>query len=333
MKYFMSSFFVAIIGFLLSLYIGGISALYITMLLSVLEVSMSFDNAVVNAKVLETMEPKWQKRFILFGMPIAVFGMRFIFPIIIVAISSHLGIYETYDLAINNPIKYHSVLESAHPIIYAFGGAFLLMVFLDFLFDTEKDETWIKIIEKSKVVSKFSEIENIKLIIAIFMGLLLTSLTSSSAVAMAYFSGLFLHSIIGLLDDILGTDGIRSGIMGLLYLEVLDASFSFDGVIGAFALSSNIFIIMIGLGIGAMFVRSLTLYLVEKKTLTEYRYLEHGAHYAILALSIIMFIKMFIDINEIIVGTIGIFFIALATYQSIVENTADNKVAYQKKGE
>ncbi|HIO95776.1 MAG TPA: DUF475 domain-containing protein [Campylobacterales bacterium] len=108
--------------------------------------------------------------------------------------------------------------------------------------------------------------------------------------------------------------------MGFLYLEVLDASFSFDGVIGAFALSGDIFIIMIGLGIGAMFVRSLTLYMLEKKTLTEYRYLEHGAHYAILALAVIMLSKIFIHINEVIVGTVGISFIAVAVYHLIKAN-------------
>ena len=113
--------------------------------------------------------------------------------------------------------------------------------------------------------------------------LYLIHLTQDVSIAIAYFSGILLHSFISSLDDLFSTDGVRSGIIGLIYLEILDASFSFDGVIGAFALSSDIFIIMIGLGIGAMFVRSLTLYLVEKKTLAEFIYLEHGAHYAIFA--------------------------------------------------
>src|SRR5207245_6010504 len=73
-----------------------------------------------------------------------------------------------------------------------------------------------------------------------------------------------------------------------LYLEVLDASFSFDGVVGAFAITSDPIIIAIGLGIGAMFIRSLTVYLVKKGTLAEYVYLEHGALYAIGALAILL---------------------------------------------
>jgi hypothetical protein len=99
-------------------------------------------------------------------------------------------------------------------------------------------------------------------------------------------------------------------------LEILDASFSFDGVIGAFALSSDIFIIMVGLGIGAMYVRSITIHLVEAGTLTEYKYLEHGAHYAIGALALIMFIKMFTEVNELIVGGLGIAFIIVALIHS-----------------
>ncbi len=320
MRYFISSLIITIIGLALAFYIGGLYALYITALLAILEVSLSFDNAVVNAKVLETMEPKWQKRFITLGIPIAVFGMRFLFPIIIVAVAGGLGFFETFNLALNEPAKYQATLESVDKLIYAFGGAFLFMVFLDFIFDVDREEKWIKVIEDSKTLNMAGHINNIEMILAIAIGLYLVSMTNDVGVAIAYFSGVFLHSLIASLDEILSTDGVRSGIMGFLYLEVLDASFSFDGVIGAFALSSNIFIIMIGLGIGAMFVRSLTLYFVEKKTLTEYRYLEHGAHYAIFALAFVMFAKMFIHINEVIVGTIGVTFIAVATLHSIWVN-------------
>jgi len=320
MKHFYSSTVITVIGLVIAFYLGGFHALYITALLAVLEVSLSFDNAVVNAKVLETMEPKWQKRFITFGIPIAVFGMRLVFPIIIVAVAGNLGVIETFSLALNEPVKYQHTLESVGTIIYAFGGSFLLMVFLDFIFETDREEKWIQIIENSNTLNKAGNVNNIEMIIATAIGLGLIYETANSGIAMAYFGGIFLHSLIASLDDLMSADGVRSGVMGFLYLEVLDASFSFDGVIGAFALSSNIFIIMIGLGVGAMFVRSLTLYFVEKKTLTEYRYLEHGAHYAILALALVMFGKMFMHINEIFVGTIGVTFIGIATYHSIVAN-------------
>ena len=320
MQHFKSSFIVIAVGLGLALYIGGISALYIVTLLAVLEISLSFDNAVVNAKVLETMEIKWQERFITWGMIVAVFGMRFIFPIVIVGIASGLGISETFTLAMNKPDEYHSTLVSVEKLIFAFGGSFLLMVFLSFIFDTDREEKWIKSIENSKVVEKMGRVSSANMMISITIGLVITSITTSYEISLAYFTGILLYSLIASLDDFFNTNGIRSGLIGFLYLEVLDASFSFDGVIGAFALSSDIFIIMIGLGMGAMFVRSLTIYMLKNKTLTEYRYLEHGAHYAILALAIIMFVKIFFHIDELIVGTIGITFIALSAYHSIKAN-------------
>lgn len=321
MQYFTLSILSTLAGFLVAyFYIGGMHALYIVFLLSILEISVSFDNAVVNAKVLRTMEEKWQDRFITYGIPIAVFGMRFLFPIIIVAIAGNKGIYETFNMAVYNPTQYQTTLDSINHLIYAFGGAFLLMVFLDFLFDHSRKIKWIEFIENSIFIRRMIHAENIETIIATTIGLFLIHKLGDVHIALAYFTGVLLHSVIITLDNLLNTNGIRSGIIGLLYLEVLDASFSFDGVIGAFALSSNIFIIMIGLGIGAMFVRSLTLYMVKKKTLEEYHYLEHGAHYAILALALIMFAKMFTHINEIIVGTIGIGFIALAVVHSIYED-------------
>jgi len=323
LKHFTSSIIITVIGLLLALYIGGMEALYIVTFLAILEVSLSFDNAVVNIKVLETMEEKWQKRFITWGMLIAVLGMRFLFPIFIVAVASGAGVFETFNLAINEPYLYHQKLVEKETVIFAFGGAFLLMVFLSFLFDDEREEKWIESIENSRIVTQMGKISSIQMLLSLSVGLALVFAMNSSQIALAYFSGVVLYSLIASLDDIFTTNGVRSGIMGFLYLEVLDASFSFDGVIGAFALSSDIFIIMIGLGIGAMFVRSLTLYMLKKKTLTEYRYLEHGAHYAIFALAVIMLIEIFIPVNELIVGTIGFTCISIAIYHSIQENNAE----------
>ena len=103
-------------------------------------------------------------------------------------------------------------------------------------------------------------------------------------------------------------------------MELIDASFSLDGVLGAFALSNDVIIIAIGLGIGAMFVRSLTLLIVETKTLSKFRYLEHGAHWAIGALAIIMLITTVHEIPEVITGLIGLFFIVAALISSVLYN-------------
>jgi hypothetical protein len=312
------------IGLIASFYLGGLAAIYITFLLIVLEVSLSFDNAVVNAKVLETMEPIWQKRFILFGIPIAVFGMRLIFPLAIVALVTGMGLFETLDMAMHQPLAYEHALKSAEATIFAFGGAFLLMVFLDFFFE-ERDIKWMRFVEGSKVVEKVSMINNIELIVAIMVGIGLGHITGSFDVMLAFMYGVLLHTLLGMVDHFLSSDTVKSGIAGFIYLEVLDASFSFDGVIGAFALTSNIFIIMIGLGVGAMFVRSITLYFVEHKILSQFQYLEHGAHYAIGILAIIMLMKITMHVSEMVTGTIGIGLIAIAFAHSIYENRQLNK--------
>lgn len=324
MRYFYGSFVIMAAGLLAAYFLGGLAALYITFLLIILEISLSFDNAVVNAKVLDTMDPVWQKRFIVFGIPIAVFGMRFIFPLAIVAIATGMGIFETFDVAMNQPEQYEAVLKSTEKTIFAFGGAFLLMVFLDFFFE-ERDIKWVTFIEGSKVMERFSGVANIELIIAIMTGIVLGHITQDFSVLLAFMYGVLLHSLLGMLDHFLSSETVKSGIAGFIYLEVLDASFSFDGVIGAFALTSNIFIIMIGLGVGAMFVRSITLYFVAHKTLAAFRYLEHGAHYAIGILAFIMLAKITMHISEIVTGTIGIGLITIAFLHSVWKNKKENE--------
>lgn len=318
MKYFYSSFILTILGLVAAYFLGGFVAVYICILLIILEVSLSFDNAVVNARILRHMSQVWQRRFIIYGIPIAVFGMRFLFPILIVSIAADMGMLQTLNLALNNPDEYHHALHSNKNQIYIFGGGFLLMVFLSFFFE-EKKTKWIRLLEDNHLIKTLSKSQNITLFIAILTGIILIMLTQNSTYAIAYFSAIVLHLGLGMFDEIFSTSGIKSGIMGFLYLEVLDASFSFDGVIGAFAMSQDIFIIMIGLGIGAMFVRSLTIYMVRKKILESFIYLEHGAHYAILALAVIMFIKIFYEVSEIITGTASMLFIALALIHSVLK--------------
>lgn len=318
MKYFYSSFILTILGLVAAYFLGGFVAVYICVLLIILEVSLSFDNAVVNARILRHMSQVWQRRFIIYGIPIAVFGMRFLFPILIVSIAADMGMLQTLNLALNNPDEYHHALHSNKNQIYIFGGGFLLMVFLSFFFE-EKETKWIRFLEDNNLIKTLAKSQNITLFIAILTGIILIMLTQNSTYAIAYFSAIVLHLGLGMFDEIFSTSGIKSGLMGFLYLEVLDASFSFDGVIGAFAMSQDIFIIMIGLGIGAMFVRSLTIYMVHKRILESFIYLEHGAHYAILALAVIMFIKIFYEVSEIITGTASMLFIALALIHSVLK--------------
>ena len=117
-----------------------------------------------------------------------------------------------------------------------------------------------------------------------------------------------------------------------LYLEVLDASFSFDGVVGAFAITSDPIIIAIGLGIGAMFIRSLTVFLVRKGTLSEYVYLEHGAFWAIGALAVLLLITIEYDVPEVVTGLIGVGLILAAFASSVVRNKRDGRRSGRRAG-
>ena len=325
MKYFYSSFVVSLIALAIAFYIGGAGAAYICALLCALEISLSFDNAVVNAKVLKDMAPVWQSRFILWGIPIAVFGMRFLFPVLIVAASAHLGIWETLVLALKQPHRYHEILSENEAQIYVFGGAFLLMVFCDFFFDAQRELHWLGIIENNGLVRFLKRIPNAPTLIALAAGLVLLAKIGSATLGAAYFGAILLYLLISCFGGLFGTDGVKNGLAGFLYLETLDASFSFDGVIGAFALSDNIFIIMLGLGAGAMFVRSITLYLIARGTLSHFAYLEHGAHYAIACLAFIMFAKLKFEVSEIITGTVGILFIALSLLSSVLYNRRNKR--------
>jgi len=317
MRYFYVSFIIAAVGLGLSFFIDGFSAVYLTAILAVLEVSLSFDNAVVNAKILKDMDKIWERRFLTWGMVIAVFGMRFVFPILIVAVAANLGIAQTLNIAINHPHEYHEVLLKSENLIYAFGGAFLWLVFTDFLFE-KKHVRWIKPVER--YAEKIGKVNNISLIVATVIGIIIIYDSKSYEIGIAYLSGMLTYSLLNSINDAFAVEGAKNGLMGFLYLEILDASFSFDGVIGAFAITGNIFIIMIGLGIGAMFVRSLTVWMVEKGVLSEYKYLEHGAHYAIGVLAVIMLLKIFMHVGEVLTGTLGLGLLIIAFLHSKYEN-------------
>ena len=310
------------------------SALFITLILAVMEVSLSFDNAVVNASVLKHWDKFWKTIFLTVGILVAVFGMRLLFPIVIVALTADMSMTDVINMALNQPKLYSEKLIAHHAEISAFGGMFLLLVFLNFIFD-EQEVNWFGWLERN--LARFGKIDAMSVFVALFalmVSLTLVETDKKYAVLVAGVLGILVYLGTNVLSHIIeGADDdddtpeleggavagaiVKGGIAGFLYLEVLDASFSFDGVIGAFAITNDVIIIMLGLAIGAMFVRSLTLFLVEKGTLDEFVYLEHGAHYAIGALAIIMLLSMKFHIPEIITGLIGVAFIVWAVINSI----------------
>jgi hypothetical protein len=301
--------------------------MFIVAVLAILEVSLSFDNAVVNATVLKEMTPVWRRRFITWGIAIAVFGMRIVFPLLIVAIIARIDPFSALIMAATDPDQYSRVLTSAHVSVSAFGGAFLAMVGLKHFFDHEKDVHWIAIIERP--LTRLGRIKALELWLVLLLLYVVSNwLPGSEQMEFLVVGGFGLVTYIAVegisallsVESAVTGEMARSGAAAFLYLEVLDASFSFDGVIGAFALSNNLFIIAIGLGVGAMFVRSLTILLVEHETLASYRYLEHGAFYAIIALAVIMFLNAVRHIPEVVTGLIGMGFIVTAFVDSVRYN-------------
>ncbi|MFC0251284.1 DUF475 domain-containing protein [Massilia consociata] len=308
---------------------GAFTALGVAAILSVMEVSLSFDNAVVNASVLKGWDEFWLKLFLGLGMIIAVFGMRLVFPLVIVAVAADLGMTEVWNLALTNPKEFSGHLTEHHAEVAAFGGMFLLLVFLNFMLDDEKEVHWLGNMERK--LGSLGRVSSIAVLVALGALLYSTSWIAEGQkliVLIAGLWGILVYIGVDMISSLLeksesdassdvGEMVKRGGIGGFLYLEVLDASFSFDGVIGAFAITSDVVIIMLGLAIGAMFVRSMTVYLVRQGTLDEYVYLEHGAHYAIGILAVIMLISMHMHVPELITGGVGLAFILASLWSSI----------------
>ncbi|MBN9143885.1 MULTISPECIES: DUF475 domain-containing protein [unclassified Novosphingobium] len=313
---------------------GSISAvggmIWIVLVLAVLEVSLSFDNAVVNAAVLKDMDAIWRKRFLTWGMLFAVFGTRVAFPLLIVGFTAGLGPVEAVHLSLNEPAQYEAIMRHAHIPIAGFGGAFLAMVGLGFFIDPDKETHWLRWVEvRLKLVGSIKAGEVALLLLAlVLIGRWLPGDEAYTLLVSGVFGivtfiavealGHFLESREA--ARALAGTAVRSGLGGFLYLNVLDSSFSLDGVIGAFALSNNMVIIALGLSIGAIFVRSLTVLLVEQGTLSEYAFLEHGAFWAIIALAAIMLGSALMEIPETVTGLIGAVLIGAALWASVREN-------------
>jgi len=304
----------------------GPKAAFVVLILMVIEVTFSFDNAIINARVLATMSDFWQRMFMSVGIIIAVFGMRIIFPIIIVMASAHLSWSRVIDLALHHQEEYARVLVGAHPSIAAFGGMFLLMLCLHFMFDHTRTVQWIQAIERplQRIGSAWlpAFVSAVVLMTVVLLPANHHPLQTLVAGCIGIFVYFFLHTVSELMSR--GQDTKKgtllktgmAGFMAFLYLEVLDASFSLDGVIGAFAVTQNVIIIAVGLGIGALWVRSLTLFMVHHKILKAYRYLEHGAYYTIGLLAVILLIGLFYDIPQVVIGSIGVIVIAASVISS-----------------
>jgi hypothetical protein len=329
---------ISIIAIILVYIYLGLPAAFITLVLMAIEITFSFDNAIINARVLITMSKFWQRMFMSVGILIAVFGMRLVFPILVVMLTSGLPWNDVMQLALTQPEKYADELHKAHPGIASFGGMFLLMLCLHFFFDPLRKIHWISIIERplQRIGAWWLYAATCVVVLAVVTLLPFNAHPKETLIAglAGIITYLAIHGLAELFtahhekaEKASGNIAKKTGLAGLtafLYLEVLDASFSFDGVIGAFAVTQDVILIGIGLGIGALWVRSLTLFMVRRQVLTAYRFLEHGAHYTIGILAVVLLIGLFRDIPEVVAGVIGIAIITASIISSIKAKNAES---------
>ncbi|MEO7364083.1 MAG: DUF475 domain-containing protein [Candidatus Saccharimonadales bacterium] len=324
MRHFKYSWFFTITSVLAAWFFLGFGAAITMIILIAIELAFSFDNAIINAKVLARLSPLWQKLFLTIGMVVAIVGMRFVFPILIVMVTAHLPWHEVIQSALHDPKGYAEHLEEAHVAISAFGGSFLLTLSLYFLFDDKRKELWLKRIERplQRIGGKFWLPPLVASSIIAVVGLL-HGREALEAGLVGIGSYVLLHGFIELLGRFTGSTDSKAPYLGwsafvaFMYLQVLDASFSFDGVLGAFAITDKIVLIALGLGVGALWVRSLTVYMVRQGTLDAYIYLEHGAHYAILTLAGALLLSIFVPVPDAITGIIGLGVIGASFYASL----------------
>ena len=307
---------------------GGWGALWTVIVLTLLEITFSADNAVVNSKVLVTMSPFWQKLFMTVGIFIAVFVMRFFMPLVIVMFTAGLSLPDVAHLALNDAHAYEMELHKAEPLINAFGGTFLLMIALSYFIDYEKKTHWLAWLERR--LGKLGVLDNVTVFLMLCAAVVLyvtMPWQHQTAVLLASIVAVLVHIGLNLLNSAFthtqrGNLKLKQKVgwaafSAFLYLEILDASFSLDGVIGAFAITSSVILIMAGLGAGAVWVRAMTIHLVRAKTLSKYMYLENGAHWAIGFLGTVMLLKLYhIELPEWLIGGLGLGLIGAAIWWS-----------------
>jgi uncharacterized protein len=321
---------VAIAALIGGFIVGGTQGLIVVALLGVLEIAVSFDNAIVNATVLARMNRYWQRMFMTVGVLIAAVGMRLVLPLAIVAVGAHLTPWSAVNLAYADPNRYHTLLMTAQPGIAAFGGLFLLMIALAF-FREEREVHWWPAMEKR--LPALLGRRGVPILIALLFTVIAggtvpaqdhTRVIAGCLIGLVCYLGV--HTLAGQVADRADADGAprprttvegRSAFLLFVYLELLDATFSMDSVMGGFSVTLDIALITLGLAIGAGYIRALTVYVVRRGTLDEYRYLEHGAYYSIALLSVLLLWEVWRDIPDWVTAVAGGVVILLAFVTSV----------------
>lgn len=262
--------------------------------LTLFEIISSIDNAVVNADVLSTMSANWRKIFINVGLIFAVFVVRGLLPLLIIWLSSPgLSIVQAFSATFSGDAHVIEIIERQTPILLGGGGIFLLFLFLHWLFIEDKKYAFFfeRLVHKH-LFFWFYALASIVLLAMVWITMPINPLI---AVGMVVGSTAFfiVHGFKTQAEEQEKklVKGHMSNLSKFLYLEVIDTTFSIDGVLGAFAFTTAVPLILIGNGLGALVVRELTVRGIA--TVKKYAYLKNGAMYSIGALGIIMMVESF----------------------------------------
>lgn len=281
------------------------------------ETISSVDNAIINAQVLTTMGARARRWFLLWGLLVAVFVVRGLLPWLIVwTVAPTLGPLGALTATFNNDPRVHLAILQASPILLIAGGTFLIFLFLNWLFLEEKHFGLVHERFFARWGVWFFAVVSILLSLIVWLALQINPLMAFGAVvgSTAFFiTHGFRENAEKKETLLLEQKGSISDSSKIFYLMVIDATFSLDGVLGAFAFTLSVPLILLGNGLGAIVVRQLTVSNIER--IGRYIYLENGAMYSILFLGIIMLLESFgIAIPSwfspiITFGTVGYFFL------------------------
>lgn len=260
--------------------------------LALFELITSVDNAVINAEVLSALPQKMRRWFLTWGILLAVFGVRALLPLVIVmAANPGLGVVEALTFTFNENAA--AAFETSAGVLLITGGVFLVCIFLHWLFM----EPRVYGLQAERFFRKmnvwFYAVISVFLLVLVWLGLQANPLMAFGAVTGSTIFFIVHGFRLGaekMEQEMLHKKG-TSAWSKIFYLEAIDASFSIDGVIGAFAFTFSVPLIILGNGLGAVAVRQLTVSNIER--IKRYKYLKHGAMYSIFVLGLIMIAESF----------------------------------------
>ncbi len=271
------------------------SVILIVLGLILFEIIISVDNAIINAEVLGTMSKKGRKWFLLWGILIAVFLVRGLLPWVILWVNNpSLGFIGAFTASFSTDPSVAKVIEESAPILLAGGGTFLVFLFFHWVFLEPKH---YGLIGESFIHRKgvwFFAVVSVLLTVIVWFAIKVNPFMAFGAVvgSTAFFiTHGFKENAEQAEKRMLDGNQKMSDLSKILYLEVIDATFSIDGILGAFGFTFILPLILIGNGIGALVVRQLTVMNIEN--VKKYKYLKNGAMYSILVLGTVMILHSF----------------------------------------